>query len=139
MFIMILCTLCHIIQLSLELIPVSFVFLHLSPYSLFLESLFHPVSVNVINYDRFQQSPRRFFAELGRRAFETARLAYLKVIPPRHFGIDVTLGATINRGSLSLERRLRAVMIIRGRPLPLLHLDKIGRRKGDGSALNEGH
>ena len=67
------------------------------------------------------------------------RLANLKVILPGHVSVDMAFWGAINRCSMPLERRFRSIMIVGGRSLPLFHLDRIRRRKGDCSALNEGH
>ena len=56
-----------------------------------------------------------------------ARLAYLKVILPGHVSVNMALGGAVDRGRLPLERWFGRIMIVGGRPLPLIHLDKIGR------------
>ena len=68
-----------------------------------------------------------------------ARLAYLKVILPRHVSVNMSLRGTVDGSSLPLERRFRAIVIMRSWPLPFFHLDSIRCRKGDGSGLDEGH
>lgn len=65
-----------------------------------------------------------------------ARLAYLEVVFPGHISIDVILRGAIDRGSLTLQWRLRAIVLMISWPFPVLHLD---RRREEGSALNEGH
>ena len=55
-----------------------------------------------------------------------ARLTYLEIVLPGHVRIDMAFGSPVDRGRLPFERWLGRIMIMRGRPLPLIHLDKIG-------------
>lgn len=61
-----------------------------------------------------------------RRISIVARLVYLKIILPGHVSVDMAFGGPVQRSGLPLERGFGRVMIMGGRPLPLIHLDKIG-------------
>ena len=67
------------------------------------------------------------------------RLAHLEIIFPRHISIYMVLGSAVDECSLALGRRLGIIPVVRSWPLPFFHLDQIRCRKGEGSALDEGH
>jgi hypothetical protein len=65
---------------------------------------------------------------------ERVRLVYLKIIFPGHISVNMSLRGTINGSDLALERRLGAIRIMRGWPLPFFHLTRV-----EGFPLNEDH
>lgn len=122
---------------GLKGVLLALVFLHLTPYRVFLEALL-PRHWSA----RPSTDPRPPGARPGRtgawgRVVNWTRRTHLEIVLPGHVGVLMRLAAAIQRRSLLLQRRRRVIVIGGGGSLPVFHLDETGlggrdRRRFDG-------